>query len=135
MTAWTEHEHPNSSSLPAAISNAVVQLLHEYTGRGPTKARNTIRDNFVLVILEQTLTKGERSLAEIWPQRQGDRDPPRIPRGDARGEQRQDRLPGPTTRGLKAPLALRRPHARTRRVSTIFIRRGARPGACALHSS
>src|SRR5205807_8511131 len=34
----------------------------EYTGRGPMKARTTIRDNVVLVMLEQTLTKGEQSL-------------------------------------------------------------------------
>jgi uncharacterized protein YbcI len=49
-----------------AISNAVVGLLREYTGRGPTKSRATIRDddpdNVVLVMLEQTLTKGEQSL-------------------------------------------------------------------------
>jgi uncharacterized protein YbcI len=38
-------------------------MLREYTGRGPTKARTTIRDNVVLVMLEQTLTKGEQSLA------------------------------------------------------------------------
>jgi uncharacterized protein YbcI len=37
-------------------------MLREYTGRGPTKARTTIRDNVVLVMLEQTLTKGEQSL-------------------------------------------------------------------------
>lgn len=64
MTASTQNQHPNSSSLPAAISNAMVRLLREYTGRGPTRARTTIRDNVVVVILEQTLTKGERSLVE-----------------------------------------------------------------------
>jgi uncharacterized protein YbcI len=36
--------------------------MREYTGRGPTKARTTIRENIVLVILEQTLTKGEQVL-------------------------------------------------------------------------
>jgi uncharacterized protein YbcI len=36
--------------------------MREYTGRGPTKARTTIRDNVVLVMLEQTLTKGEQVL-------------------------------------------------------------------------
>jgi uncharacterized protein YbcI len=45
-----------------AISNAIVGCLREYTGRGPTKARTTIRDNVVLVMLEHTLTKGEQSL-------------------------------------------------------------------------
>ena len=37
-------------------------MLRDYTGRGPTRARTTIRDNVVLVMLEQTLTKGEQSL-------------------------------------------------------------------------
>ncbi len=47
-----------------AISNAFVGLLREYTGRGPTKARTTIRDNTVVVMLEQTLTKGEQVLVD-----------------------------------------------------------------------
>lgn len=47
-----------------AISNAVVGLLREYTGRGPTKARTTIRENVVVVLLEQTLTKGEQVLVD-----------------------------------------------------------------------
>src|SRR5436305_648522 len=38
--------------------------MREYTGRGPTKARTTIRDNLVVVLLEQTLTKGEQVLVE-----------------------------------------------------------------------
>jgi uncharacterized protein YbcI len=64
MTVSTEEQHSSAGSLPAAISNAIVRLLREYTGRGPTRARTTIRDNVVLVMLEQTLTKGERCLAE-----------------------------------------------------------------------
>jgi uncharacterized protein YbcI len=39
-------------------------VLRDYTGRGPAKARTTIRDNVVLVMLEQTLTKGEKVLVE-----------------------------------------------------------------------
>jgi uncharacterized protein YbcI len=45
-----------------ALSNAIVGFLRDYTGRGPTKARTSIRDNVVLVMLEQTLTKGEQVL-------------------------------------------------------------------------
>ena len=45
-----------------ALSNAVVACLRQYTGRGPTRARTTIRDNVVLVMVEQTLTTGEQSL-------------------------------------------------------------------------
>ena len=53
--------HPGAS-INAAISNAIVGIVRDYTGRGPTKARTSIRDNTVLVMLEDTLTKGERSL-------------------------------------------------------------------------
>jgi uncharacterized protein YbcI len=62
MPDQIERERPASGPLSLAISNAIVGLLREYTGRGPTKARTTIRDNVVLVMLEQTLTKGEQSL-------------------------------------------------------------------------
>jgi len=51
-------------SVPAAISTAIVQCTREYTGRGPTKARTTISDDLVAVVLQDTLTKGERSLAD-----------------------------------------------------------------------
>ncbi len=48
----------------AAISNAMVQLLHEYTGRGPTRARTTIGDNVIVCVLADTLTKSERKLVD-----------------------------------------------------------------------
>ena len=44
------------------ISNRTVQLLHVYTGRGPTRARTHISGDFVTIVLEALLTKGERSL-------------------------------------------------------------------------
>jgi uncharacterized protein YbcI len=47
----------------SAISNATVRLLSEYTGRGPTKARTYINGDLISVVLQDTLTKGERSLA------------------------------------------------------------------------
>ena len=49
-------------SKAAAISNHVVRTMSEYTGRGPTKARTYINDGVVTVVLQDTLTKGERSL-------------------------------------------------------------------------
>jgi uncharacterized protein YbcI len=48
--------------LTAAISNAMVSLLHRYTGRGPTRARTTIDNDIVVCVLGATLTKGEQSL-------------------------------------------------------------------------
>jgi uncharacterized protein YbcI len=62
MTSQPDRDRPVASSLSMALSNAIVGCLREYTGRGPTKARTTIHDNVVLVMLEQTLTKGEQSL-------------------------------------------------------------------------
>jgi uncharacterized protein YbcI len=50
-------------SLTAAISNAVVGLLRDYTGRGPTRARTTIGSDTVVVTLRDSLTKAERTLA------------------------------------------------------------------------
>ncbi|MEY2516914.1 MAG: hypothetical protein QOJ89_4272 [bacterium] len=50
-------------SISAAISNAVVGLLHDYTGRGPTHARTTIGADTVVVTLRNSLTKAERTLA------------------------------------------------------------------------
>jgi uncharacterized protein YbcI len=53
-----------SGSLSAAISNAVVGLLHDYTGRGPTHARTTIGSETIVVTLRDSLTKAERTLAQ-----------------------------------------------------------------------
>jgi uncharacterized protein YbcI len=44
------------------ISTSAVQLLHEYTGRGPTKAKTLINEDLVTVVLADTLTKGEQRL-------------------------------------------------------------------------
>jgi uncharacterized protein YbcI len=64
MTSDTEPERESSSSLTAEISTAIVRMLREYTGRGPTKAHTTVRDNVVLVMLEAALTKGEKVLVQ-----------------------------------------------------------------------
>jgi uncharacterized protein YbcI len=49
--------------LAAAISDAVVKALSRTTGRGPTKAKTTLGDNGVFVVLQDSLTRGEQSLA------------------------------------------------------------------------
>jgi uncharacterized protein YbcI len=64
MSAETEPERLPVSTLYVTLSNAIVGLVREYTGRGPTKARTTIRDNLVVVLLEESLTKGEKVLVE-----------------------------------------------------------------------
>lgn len=59
--ASTNHDRA-VGSLTAALSNAIVRITAEYTGRGPTKARTSIRDDVILVLMQETLTKAERSL-------------------------------------------------------------------------
>lgn len=53
---------PVRGELSAAISSAVVRVFHEYTGRGPNRARSFVSDDLISVVLEETLTKGERHL-------------------------------------------------------------------------
>ena len=58
----THTEHSLAGSKAAAISNHIVRTMSEYTGRGPTKARTYLNDAVVTCVLQDTLTKGERSL-------------------------------------------------------------------------
>jgi uncharacterized protein YbcI len=64
-TIMPDEDHiANQGALAAAISNTVVQALARTTGRGPTKAKTTLGQNGVFVVLQDTMTKGERSLAD-----------------------------------------------------------------------
>jgi uncharacterized protein YbcI len=54
----------HGGTVSAAVSNAVVGLVREYTGRGPTQARTAISRDLVSVVMADTLTKAERSLVE-----------------------------------------------------------------------
>jgi uncharacterized protein YbcI len=57
-----QREARTGGALLTAISNAVVQIVREYTGRGPTQARASIRDNLVVVLMQETMLKAEHSL-------------------------------------------------------------------------
>ena len=59
-----------NGSIAADISRRAVQILREYTGRGPTKARTVISKDTVAIVLADTLTKGERSLVGMGEQEQ-----------------------------------------------------------------
>src|SRR5262245_45381734 len=48
----------------AAVSNAIVGIFSDYYGRGPTKAKTYLVDNYVLTVLEDILTTVERTLVE-----------------------------------------------------------------------
>jgi uncharacterized protein YbcI len=54
----------HAGELSAAISTAVVHMLAQRTGKGPTKAKTTLGENAVFVVLEDNLTRGERNLAD-----------------------------------------------------------------------
>jgi uncharacterized protein YbcI len=56
-----QHEGVGSSPM---ISTAAVQLLREYTGRGPTKAKTLINEDLVTIVLADTLTTGEQKLVD-----------------------------------------------------------------------
>ena len=64
MAGTSDTEERTPGSLSAAISNHIVRLFAEYTGRGPTKARTTIRENVVVCITEDNMTKAERRLTQ-----------------------------------------------------------------------
>jgi uncharacterized protein YbcI len=53
-----------SGSLSADISRLVVRLVADYSGRGPTKARTTIRDDTIICVTQDNMTKGERRLVD-----------------------------------------------------------------------
>jgi uncharacterized protein YbcI len=58
------NEQREGNGRSAMISTSTVRLLHEYTGRGPTKAKTMINEDVVTVLLADTLTRGERKLVE-----------------------------------------------------------------------
>ena len=49
----------------AAVTNGIVKLFRDYYGRGPTKAKSYVLDDRIVVcVLEDTMTKVEKTLAE-----------------------------------------------------------------------
>jgi uncharacterized protein YbcI len=51
--------------IAANISRQAVQIVRDYTGRGPTKAKTLLNTELVTIALRDTLTKGERRLIEL----------------------------------------------------------------------
>jgi uncharacterized protein YbcI len=60
--------HAQHGAVSAEISRRAVQILREYTGRGPTKARTILTQDTVAIVLADTLTKGELSLVGMGEQ-------------------------------------------------------------------
>jgi uncharacterized protein YbcI len=53
---------PRAGDLKQAVSDAVVRIAADFIGRGPTRAKSYVVDNIVFCVLQDTLTRGERSL-------------------------------------------------------------------------
>ena len=53
---------PGNGEKSAAISNAIVAIFSECYGRGPTRAKTFIVDNYVFTVMEDVLTTVEETL-------------------------------------------------------------------------
>jgi uncharacterized protein YbcI len=62
MTIPDERQHDGERL--AEVSNAVVRIFRECYGRGPTKAKSYIFDDYLIVVLEDILTTVERTLVD-----------------------------------------------------------------------
>jgi len=48
----------------ATITREIVRLQAEYYGKGPTRARTYIMEDLVVVVLEESFTRAERTLVD-----------------------------------------------------------------------
>ena len=60
----SEGEQTSVGEMRATISKEMVRLQAEYYGKGPTKAKTYIVDDLVVVVLEESFTRAEKTLAE-----------------------------------------------------------------------
>jgi len=60
----SEDEQKALGEMRATISREIVRLQAEYYGKGPTKAKTHIFDDVVVVVLEETFTRAEKTLAQ-----------------------------------------------------------------------
>ena len=59
-----EGDQKTLGEMRAMISKEIVRLQAEYYGKGPTKAKTYIVDELVVVVLEESFTRAEKTLAE-----------------------------------------------------------------------
>jgi uncharacterized protein YbcI len=50
--------------LRAALANAMIRIVREHWGKGPTRAKAYVEGGFVFCVLEEPLTTFERTLVE-----------------------------------------------------------------------
>ena len=56
-------EGAEAVGLSMGISRELVGVMKDYLGRGPTRARTYVRDNLVVCVMQETMTKAERHMA------------------------------------------------------------------------
>ena len=59
----------SAGRMRASLSNAMVGLKKELYGKGPTKVKTYINDNFVFCVLEEGLTQNEKTLVAAGEER------------------------------------------------------------------
>jgi uncharacterized protein YbcI len=58
------HRQRTIGDMRAEIAREIVRLQSEYYGRGPTRARAYVMEDLVVVVLEESFTRAERTLVE-----------------------------------------------------------------------
>ena len=65
---WLKDVDSDQSARPqsvrAEVSNAMVGLKKDFYGKGPTKAKTFLNDNYVFCVMEGGLTRNEQTLIE-----------------------------------------------------------------------
>lgn len=60
----SERSQRSLGDMRAMISREIVRLQAEYYGKGPTRAKTYIQDDLVVVVLEESFTRAEKTLVE-----------------------------------------------------------------------
>ena len=59
-----ERDRSSLGEMRATIANEIVRLQAEYYGKGPTRAKTYVFDDLVVVVLEETFTRAEKTLVQ-----------------------------------------------------------------------
>ena len=70
--ATVEPREAESENLSRDLSRAMVALFKEYVGRGPTHARAYVDDDLISIVLQDTMIKAEKTLADEGEEEPGE---------------------------------------------------------------
>jgi uncharacterized protein YbcI len=60
----SDGDRSSLGEMRATISREIVRLQAEYYGKGPTRAKTYIVEDLVVVVLEESFTRAEKTLAQ-----------------------------------------------------------------------